>query len=106
MIFEQLDSINSVVRRMGNELAVMKEAQRESGAASSIGDRQIVGPKQFDAMMQVKKSLERAASSCDKGALFAQAISESLRAEGQVIRGAYEALDTLVTDAVRNSMGF
>ena len=53
-----------------------------------------------------KKSLERAATSCEKGALFAQAMADSFRAEGQVIRGAYEAQDTLVTDSVRNSMGF
>ena len=61
LILDQLDSINSKVRRMNDELANMREAQRESGAASSSGATQIVGSKQVvgpvDAMLQLKKKL-------------------------------------------------
>ena len=109
MILDTLDSINSRVRRMNDELADMKEAQRESGAASSIGGRQIVGSKQIvgsvDALLQLKKSLERAAMSCEKGAQFAQAMADSFRAEGMVIRGAYDVLDAKVNDSLRSSIG-
>ena len=52
-----------------------------------------------------KKSLERAVTSCEKGALFAQAMADSFRAEGQVIRGAYDALDALVADSLKNIIG-
>ena len=98
---------------MSDALANFRDVQRDSGAASSgsgsIGARPIVGTKQIvgsvDAMLQVRKSLERASASCDRGAQFAQAMADSFRSEGQVIRGAYDALDALMTESLRRSVG-
>ena len=108
MIMDQLDSINSKVRRMNDDLANMRGAQRESGAASSIGGRQIVGSKQIvgsvEALLQLKNSLERASASCEKGAQFAQAMADQFRAEGQVIRCAYDAVDAVMADSLRSSV--
>ena len=52
-----------------------------------------------------KKSLERAATSCEKGAMFAQHMADTFRAEGQMIRSAYDALDTLVANSLKNIVG-
>ena len=110
---DQLDSLNIQVGRMSDALATFRDVQRDSGAASSgsgsIGARPIVGTKQIvgsvDAVYNLKKSLERASASCDRGALFAQAMADSFRSEGQVIRGAYDALDAVMTESLRRSVG-
>ena len=112
IIMDQLNTLNTQVSRMSDALANFRDVQRDSGAASSgsgsIGARpsgsgSIVGP--VDAMLQVRKSLERASASCDRGAQFAQAMADSFRSEGQVIRGAYDALDAVMAESLRRSVG-
>ena len=117
-MLDQLVTINDTVSRMPEELADLKSGRRSparsSGARSSEPERYIVGARSstrpgatrkidMDAMVQVKKSLERASESCQRGHQFAQAMADQFKAEKDVIRGAYDTVDALITEYVMSS---
>ena len=110
MLKDQIGSLTSEVSHLQAALADLREAQKDdNGAASSgsIGARPIVGTTQIvgsvDAMLKVRKSLFRAAQSCEKGSMLAQALADQLRSEATVIRGAYETLDAVMEESLRRS---
>ena len=59
----------------------------------------------MDSMVQFKNSLERASQSCQRGHQFAQAMANQFKAEEDVIRGAYDTVDALLTQYVKRSGG-
>ena len=116
MLKDQIGSLNSAVSQIQAALADLREAQKDdNGAASSgsIGARPIVGATQIvgttpivgsvDAMLKVRKSLFRAAQSCEKGSILVQALADQLKSEATVIRGAYETLDAVMEESLRRS---
>ena len=118
MLFDQLGTINDTVSRMSEELADLKSGRRSparsSGARSSEPERCIVGARSsnrpgatrkidMDSMVQVKNSLERASQSCQRGQQFAQAMADQFKAEKDVIRGAYDTVEALLTQYVQRN---
>ena len=116
MLKDQIGSLTSEVSHLQAALADLREAQKDdNGAASSgsIGARPIVGATQIvgttpivgsvDAMLKVRKSLFRAAQSCEKGSILVQALADQLKSEATVIRGAYETLDAVMEESLRRS---
>ena len=116
MLKDQIGSLTSEVSHLQAALADLRQAQKDdNGAASSgsIGARPIVGATQIvgttpivgsvDAMLKVRKSLFRAAQSCEKGSMLVQALADQLRSEATVIRGAYETLDAVMAESLKRS---
>ena len=113
-----LDKLGNTVRRIPEDIADLKSDRRSpvrSSGARPSGSEQCIfdvrsssmAPRKIDmdSMVRVKNSLERASQSCQRGHQFAQAMANQFKAEEDVIRGAYDAVDALLTQYVKRSGG-
>ena len=111
-----LDQLGSTVRRITEDIADLKSDRRSpvrsSGARPSESEQCIfdvrsssMAPRKIDmdSMVQVKNSLERASQSCQRGHQFAQAMADQFKAEKDVIRGAYDTVEALLTQYVQRN---